>query len=195
MSDDTGPFNLFVIRQFLDVHWCNRIIDEMNQAPEAPAVVYGTEEKGTVNVRVRKVTRIAPPSAIFQHVIHKLQECMADVGKHFGRSLDKCEEPQFLRYLTGDYFVAHQDGNTGLLLSEKELSRKVSVVIFLNSHSEVPTPSTFAGGSLVFTNWRTGANSRMDGQAGTLVAFPAETTHEVIPVTRGQRFSIVSWFG
>jgi predicted 2-oxoglutarate/Fe(II)-dependent dioxygenase YbiX len=29
---------------------------------------------------------------------------------------------------------------------------------------------------------------------GTLICFRAETTHEVLPVTRGERVSIVSWF-
>ena len=29
---------------------------------------------------------------------------------------------------------------------------------------------------------------------GTLVAFRAETTHEVTPVTRGERYAIVSWY-
>jgi len=32
------------------------------------------------------------------------------------------------------------------------------------------------------------------GEAGTLVAFPSETTHEVTPVTSGERFSIASWY-
>jgi predicted 2-oxoglutarate/Fe(II)-dependent dioxygenase YbiX len=29
---------------------------------------------------------------------------------------------------------------------------------------------------------------------GTLVAFPSETTHEVTPITHGERLSIVSWY-
>ena len=29
---------------------------------------------------------------------------------------------------------------------------------------------------------------------GTLVCFRAETTHEVLPVTHGERFTIVSWY-
>ena len=32
------------------------------------------------------------------------------------------------------------------------------------------------------------------GEPGTLVAFRSETTHEVTPVTHGERYSIVSWF-
>jgi SM-20-related protein len=29
---------------------------------------------------------------------------------------------------------------------------------------------------------------------GTLVAFRADTTHEVVPVTYGERYTIVTWF-
>jgi predicted 2-oxoglutarate/Fe(II)-dependent dioxygenase YbiX len=32
------------------------------------------------------------------------------------------------------------------------------------------------------------------GEPGTLVAFRSETTHEVTPVTHGQRYTIVSWY-
>ncbi|MCA1578026.1 MAG: 2OG-Fe(II) oxygenase [Acidobacteria bacterium] len=32
------------------------------------------------------------------------------------------------------------------------------------------------------------------GERGTLIAFRAETTHEVTPVTHGERYSMVSWF-
>ena len=31
-------------------------------------------------------------------------------------------------------------------------------------------------------------------EPGTLVCFRAETTHEVLPVTHGERFTIVSWY-
>jgi SM-20-related protein len=34
----------------------------------------------------------------------------------------------------------------------------------------------------------------MPNAPGTLVAYRAETTHEVTPVTHGERFTIVSWF-
>ena len=33
-----------------------------------------------------------------------------------------------------------------------------------------------------------------DKEPGTLVAFRSETTHEVTPVTHGERFSIASWY-
>jgi SM-20-related protein len=118
---------------------------------------------------------------------------MSAVEKHFGSSLRELEEPQFLRYEAGDYFVAHQDGNTGLLRSEQE-ERKVSTVVFLNSQSETPRPDAYGGGSLLFHPRGASEPFRLAAEAGTLVAFRAETTHEVEPVTHGERFTIASWY-
>lgn len=121
---------------------------------------------------------------------------MDDVAAHFGVEVSECEEPQFLRYQMGDFFVAHQDGNTGLLRLDTE-RRLVSTVIFLSRESDSPGADVFCGGSLVFTNLRApaeGAKFRMRAEPGTLIAFRSETTHEVTPVTHGERLSIVSWF-
>ena len=80
-----------------------------------------------------------------------------------------------------------------MLRSEQE-ERKVSVVIFLNSQSETPGPNAYRGGSLLFRPRGASEPFRLTAEAGTLVAFRAETTHEVEPVTHGERFTIASWY-
>jgi SM-20-related protein len=196
--DADHHFDLYVIRSFLDAETCREIIDETRRSPVSPATVYGMREPGSVDERVRKVARLAPAPETVELVTRRLLERRREVGEHFGISLGVCEEPQFLRYGVGDFFVAHQDGNTGMLRSDREQSRKVSVIVFLNRQSEAPEAEAYCGGSLVFSDWRGGGGRkelRLSGEAGTLVAFRAETTHEVIPVTHGQRYSIVSWYG
>jgi SM-20-related protein len=122
-----------------------------------------------------------------------------DIEEHFRASVSDCEEPQFLRYGVCDFFVAHQDGNAGLIRSEREMSRKISVVIFLSNQSENPLPDTYCGGPLVLHRWdvslgRADECLNLAGEAGTLVAFHLETTHEVTPVTHGERHSIACWY-
>src|SRR5205085_1516987 len=59
-----------------------------------------------------------------------------------------------------------------------------------------PLPETYGGGELML-HGPYGSREppvRADAQPGTLVAFRAETTHEVTPVTHGERFTIVSWY-
>jgi SM-20-related protein len=197
-AEAAAQFNLYLLRGFFDARTCEEIIAELCHAPDGPAAVYGFGESGSVDERVRKVARLIPSPKTFEVVRRRLHAGMAKVAAHFGISLSSCEEPQFLRYRVGDYFVAHQDGNTGMLLTDREQSRKLSVVIFLNPQSESSEAGTYGGGSLVFSEWRPGrigGEFRMSAEAGTLVVFPAETTHEVIPVTRGERYSIASWYG
>jgi SM-20-related protein len=118
-----------------------------------------------------------------------------ELEQHFALSLSSCEEPQFLRYRPGDFFVAHQDGNTPLIHDDTRF-RKVSAIIFLSGQSEAPAPGHYGGGSLVFHGPYSGPQLRVPvtPPAGTLLCFRAETTHEVLPVTHGERISIVSWF-
>ena len=75
--------------------------------------------------------------------------------------------------------MAHQDGNTGLVNLESDRTRKISVTIFLNNQSPISQPDCYEGGSLLFSDWRTGVRQEVVGEAGMLVAFRSETTHEV----------------
>jgi SM-20-related protein len=191
-------FNLHLVRRFFGARECAEIVEVLRRASAGSATIYGAGASGSVDERVRKAARLAPPAEVVGLVVRRLSECRAEIAARYGLALTRCEEPQFLRYRAGDYFVAHQDGNTGLIRSGREQSRKVSAVIFLNRHGEADEPDTYGGGSLTFSEWRAGrtpARFELRADAGTLVAFPAETTHEVLPVTRGERFSIVSWFG
>src|SRR5688572_17633384 len=191
-------FDLYTIRDFLDAEACAEVLAEMRRAPVGAATVYGRGASGAVDERVRKAARLAPSGETVERVRQRLSEHLAEVGEHFGLRLGACEEPQFLRYRVGDFFVAHQDGNTGMLLSEREQRRKVSVVVFLNRRAEAPAAGAYGGGALVFSDWR-GGGGRVElpfnGEPGTLVAFRSETTHEVLPVTHGERFTIASWYG
>jgi SM-20-related protein len=185
--------NLFVAKQFLDPETCRAIVAEMNSARGEAATVYGRTTSGSVDQNVRQTLRIRPSVATVESIVHRLVGLKQVVEKHFAVELNECEDPQFLHYREGDFFVAHQDGNTGLLRLDTE-SRLVSTVIFLSRESESPQAGAHCGGSLLFSDYRTGSTFRLVGEPGMLVAFRAETTHEITPVTHGERFSIVSWY-
>ena len=198
MSQDESAFDLYLDGEFFDQQQCSELIAELAVAREAPASVYGRGQAGAVDERVRKVARLAPSQDTVARVTQRFVDARGAVAAHFGVALTTCEDPQFLRYREGDCFVAHQDGNTGMLLSDTEQSRKVSVVIFLSRPSEVPKPDSYGGGALVFSEWRPGRKGgryALAANAGMLVAFTADTTHEVTPVAWGDRYSIVSWYG
>jgi SM-20-related protein len=187
-----------VIKDFLESLVCEQIVGEMSVIQGRSSVVYGSSQAGVVNETTRRSLRLTPSGETVELIVRRLLACMDEVAAHFGVEISECEDPQFLRYQTGDFFVAHQDGNTGLLRLDTE-SRLVSTVIFLSRESDVPEggANVYCGGSLVFTNLRAPAEHakfRMRATPGTLIAFRSETTHEVTPVTHGERLSIVSWF-
>jgi SM-20-related protein len=194
--DGVARFGLYVLRGFFDERTREEIIAEMRSARGAPVTVYGQGSSGSIDERVRKGVRHEPSRETVESVRRRLLECKREVEEYFRVSLSECEEPQFLRYRVGDFFVAHQDGNTGLLRLDQE-ARRVSVVIFLSRPSDDPDEGDYCGGSLVFHDWRPGRGGgelRLAGEAGTLVAFRSETTHEVTPVTHGERHSIACWY-
>jgi predicted 2-oxoglutarate/Fe(II)-dependent dioxygenase YbiX len=193
--DLSAHFDLQLIRGFFNAETCWEIINEMRRSPASPAVTYGQGKAGSVNARVRNVTQLKPSRTTVEHVTRRLMDYRARLEEHFGLALNACEDPQFLCYRVGDFFVAHQDGNTGLLRLDTDRLRRISVSIFLNSQTEAPETDAYCGGSLVFLDWRNRREFSLSGEAGILVAFRSETTHEVIPVTYGERYSIVSWYG
>jgi SM-20-related protein len=175
--------DLFVVTQFLEPSLRDAIDAEMKVAAGSAATVYGSTVSGTIDQSVRRTFRVKPSNETVAVVIQKLLGIKDAVEKHFEVVLKECEDPQFLRYREGDFFVAHQDGNTGLLRLETE-QRLISTVIFLNRE--------YGGGSLVFSNLR--EQFQVSAEPGMLVAFRSETTHEVTPVTHGERYSIASWY-
>jgi SM-20-related protein len=186
---------LLEIEAALDASTVDRIRQEMGAAEGDPATVLGSAPQGRIMSRARKATRIAVDGAAGAAVVGLLERVQPRIATHFGRSLNGFEPPQFLRYGPGDYFVAHQDGSTSLVHDESRF-RKVTVVILLSAQSKHPTPETFCGGSLVLHSPFGQARPLLTLALapGTLVAFPAETTHEVLPITHGQRLTVVSWY-
>ena len=182
MSFSDWP-NLFVVKHFFESRVCDAIVDEMKTTEASAAAVYGKGASGSIDVNVRNTLRVIPSSETIDLVTRRLLSCKHAVEEHFSVTLSECEDPQFLRYREGDFFVAHQDGNTGMLRLDTE-RRRISMVTFLNRE--------YRGGALVFT--KLSARYQMPAEPGTLVAFRSETTHEVTPVSHGERFSIASWY-
>ena len=183
--------DLFVVKHFFEPRVCDAIVAEMKTTKADAATVYGKGTSVSIDANVRKTLRVIPSRETIDLVTQRLLSCKPTIEEYFSVRLNECEDPQFLRYREGDFFVAHQDGNTGMLRLDTE-RRLISTVIFLSRESDFPGPDVYGGGALVFT--RISSRYQMPAEPGTLVAFRSETTHEVTPVTHGERFSIASWY-
>jgi SM-20-related protein len=192
-----SSLELFLERDFFDARECEALLAELRSAGGGAATVYGRDAPGSVDERVRRTTRLAPAREAAEFVRGRLNERRAALEAHFGVALSECEEPQFLRYDVGGFFVAHQDGGSGLIRSERE-ARKVSVVVFLNRQAETDEPGAYCGGSLVLHPplLAPSGSERLSLACapGSLAAFRSATTHEVLPVTEGRRYTIACWY-
>lgn len=189
---EASHFNLFLLSNFLDAETCARLKTELWDAPttQAPVYIQGTE--GTIHETVRKTTSMHPSQETFDRVHQRLLEQTAALSAHFNDNLIDCEPPQFLRYEKGDFFVRHQDGNPRQDDFDHLRVRRISIVVFLNGFSAEPTPGCYTGGTLNFYDQT--KEFGLHGETGLLVAFTSDTFHEVLPVTSGERFTIITWF-
>jgi SM-20-related protein len=190
-------FNLFLAPNFLTVEECARLIAELRSSPTTQAPVYIEGSDKLVHEDIRRTTSLHPSDETFTTLHRRLFEQKSALEQHFGEPLTDCERPQFLRYETGDFFVPHQDGNTEQLEFDHLRIRKISLIVFLNDHAVHPEVNCFSGGSLNFYD-QSQSPARgpfpLLGQTGLLVAFTAETMHEVAAVTSGERFTAITWF-
>jgi len=87
---------------------------------------------------------------------------------------------QFTKYIAPDgQYEKHVDRCTDYIV------RKLSLSIQLND------PKDYEGGELKFFEDNTGHTAKKE--QGTLVLFPSFILHQVTPVTKGERNSLVAW--
>lgn len=102
----------------------------------------------------------------------------------YQKPIKHIEPPQFLRYDINEHYDCHNDSESwinGKLT--RVVERDVSILLYLNDDYE--------GGQIEFTQ----LGLTLKPKKGMLLAFPSylEFEHKVHPVTKGTRYTIVSW--
>lgn len=125
-----------------------------------------------------------------------------------GRSVKRTEGWQFLGYGENYFFSNHCDNCVPSSISPNEEdrnniwwcntpTRKLTVIFYANSQNNYyPSSGEYSGGDLTLNRISSnGETVRINPIAGTLVAFPSNFlySHEVHRITKGYRFSIVTW--
>ena len=194
-----AKFGFFVRENFLETNLCRGIINEMSRSEHKAAVVYDGPA-ASINEAYRRTRLVKVGAEVREAVAARLGAIRPAVAEHFHVSLQDSQAPDFLRYRAGDFFVAHQDSDRHAESAEVVRSRKISTIIFLNQAEALPgEPDSYQGGALVFYGLLPDKplkkfGFRLEGSAGTLVAFSSDVTHEVEKVAAGERYTIVTWF-
>lgn len=152
------------------------------------STVSGIADRPVVNL-ARRSARLTVAAEIDALLRERLLAVRPRLEAMFGRPLGELEPLQILRYAPGDYFVAHQDGNTPLIHDDTR-QRRVSLSLLLSP------PQDWTGGQLLFHGPPLQGARREAAHiaAGGAIAFRAETTHEVTPLEGGERLSVAAWF-
>ena len=151
-----------------------------NGAPE-PAEILDTEMR--TELAVRRTALIDVDDDTIAFVEGAFDRCRDAVAAFHQVTLTGREGAGFLRYDVGGFYRPHRDRAEVDAWPEAAF-RRIALVLFLNDD--------FDGGALRLIA-DDGPPLMVQPRAGTLVAFDAATLHEVLPVTRGVRETVVDW--
>ena len=92
----------------------------------------------------------------------------------------KLVQVDLLKYAVGGKYEVHVDQCT-------TIPRHISIIMNLNDEYE--------GGELIFTNQQSKEIKKLNLEKGSVVFFPSNFMypHSILPITKGTRYSIVSW--
>lgn len=142
---------------------------------DAPAV-----EGGVTNYQLRRtLDKPIPPDAENAWIFERIGRLVSQVNQHtYHFHLSDLVTNHVLEYSPDGFFDWHIDLGVGLYAT-----RKISLVTFLTP------PEDYEGGELCFMD----RGEPLKLPQGTTVLFPSYLLHKVGPVTKGNRFTLVSW--
>lgn len=104
----------------------------------------------------------------------------------YGYQITKMTPCQFARYDEGEYYHWHTDAGFALEEFQQE-TRKLSLILQLSD------PDTYEGGEVQFFNGEAEIEELPIKPQGSIMVFDSRMWHRVTTVTKGVRYSIVSW--
>ena len=165
---------------------CQMVIDKgMSLKSEDAKVGMGQKPDGGYDPKKRITTISWIPFKEMPEMYKQIEATMLKAnGNHFGFEGMRLTEPgQFTHYPAGGFYEWHMDNDvTGIKQSPV---RKISMTLLLSD------PSTFEGGELEFMH--KGRTAKL--KQGQAIFFASWLQHRVKPVTKGERKSLVMWFG
>lgn len=171
----------------------------MREGEYARARVYDREWNYLERASLRSTLQVEVGDSTDALIRAKLLDLRSQLSRHFGLELSDCQALNYLIYKPGDFFEPHRDESQKPDAPEHVRQRRVSVIVFLSDEDEAGRPGEYAGGSLGFYGLLkdprcVNIGLPIKGKAGLLVAFRSDVFHQVSTVTRGERYTVVSWY-
>tara|TARA_B100000745_G_scaffold116655_1_gene75387 strand:+ start:1209 stop:1814 length:606 start_codon:yes stop_codon:yes gene_type:complete len=120
-------------------------------------------------------------------IIYKLKEIFIEENKRYQFDLDYSSiNVQYTKYQKGDFYTWHTDDDFNATHKKHQNVRKLSITVALNVGS-------YEGGDLqIILNYQKEPRT-MRLEFGDALIFPSFTQHQITPITKGIRYSLVSW--
>ena len=175
---DGSPLHkTFIIQTGFDADTCAKIINSCMKFPAEPGQI--NEGEDNLSIRrstIRWVDQDEEITKMVNHYFHMANRCIFgfDIVRPFGI--------QFTEYHADDsgHYDWHDDTDS---MNKNMYDRKLSLSMQLSD------PSSYEGGILEFE----GDGGSAPREQGHVTVFPALKKHRVTPVTKGVRYSLVSW--
>jgi SM-20-related protein len=198
-ADFFRGFGLFVVESFFDRDLCSRLRADIHVGVPSAGTVGSHGAEFVVDRDVRRVAQTKINDTSTALVKTRLMGLKPDLERHFGVALADCQAPQFLHYVTGDFYQPHCDNSPRDDASPISKSRRISAVIFLNGTSAEPRDDTYGGGALTFYKLFDDPVGRsigfpLEADEGLFIGFRSDLLHSVAPVTHGDRYTIAGWY-
>jgi len=178
---------IVVIKNALTDPLCDAILNEFKNSDEWQDTIVGS---GNVEKKIRNCETVV---ISYPHIIEKNKKIRLKLDKYIFASASKCIQEynnkfthckiqedsgyELLKYSEGGFYIQHVD-------SFKARPRSVSCSFILNDN--------FEGGEFAFFDKE--LKYKLD--KGDAIMFPSNFMypHEIMPVTKGTRYSIITWF-
>ena len=165
---------------------CQLVINMgMSLKKETASVGMGNLKGSGVDTKKRITTISWIPFKKMPEMYRDIEATMIKANNnHFGFEGMQLTEPgQFTHYLTGGFYEWHMDNDVAG--KHQPPVRKISMTLLLSD------PSTFEGGELEIMS--KGKTAKL--KQGQAMFFASWLQHRVTPVIKGERKSLVMWFG
>lgn len=178
-----NKFEFVVYREnFLSSVECDTLIKELDSERLSEGTLAGNYEQDIVNKNVRQTLNINFSN---DNLFNKINTAVKIANtQYFDYHIESIDMLRFLKYGIGGTYNWHTD------IGRNECSmRKLTAIIQLSDEQD------YEGGDFEFGITNEQGNDLVKGNKnkGCLLIFPSFLSHRVAPITKGIRYSIITW--
>jgi hypothetical protein len=171
----------YIVRDAVTPAFCNKLIEEYSKPEvekELPFIGEGRDLVNNINLDIRNVARLQLP--LYAGIGATLTAIGLNVNHDFWQyDITHSNQAEFLMYDVKGKYETHVD----TFHARSNETRKLTILVFLNDD--------FEGGKFYIANGH--KRSYPEQKKGTVLIFPSFMPHGVEPITKGVRYSIVTW--